>query len=347
MAAQTVTYESLCASLEKGNYQPIYLLHGEQGYFTDALINRFEQILTPEEKDFNQYTLYAPQINMQEAIDACRRFPMMSDRQVVILKECQNARADQLEKLVKYVQSPSPQTILVIAFRGAQAKGKTLLAALRKNGAVIFESKKIYEDHLAPYITNYLKNHGLGIQPKAAEMLKDSIGTDLSRLFNELDKLIGILGKGATVTPEAVEQHIGVSKDYNIFELVDALIAKDGARAMLIAKYLHANSHVDNVLKLIYNLFSLFANVLIAHTAKDKTDMALTRAMGFSSSWQLKRVREACRNYDAWQAIDIIREIRRFDAQFKGIGSRRNAFDILEELIFRIITTDGGRPKKR
>lgn len=341
MAARTYTFETLCASLKKGDYQPVYLLHGEEGYFTDALISRFEKILSDEEKEFNQYVLYAPQMAMEEVIDICRRFPMMADRQVVILKEAQSARSDQLERLAKYILNPSPQTIFVIAFRGAQAKGRELLAALRKTDAVTFESKKIREDNLPGYITNYLNSRGLNIQPKALEMIKDSIGADLSKLYNEMDKLIGILGQGATVTPEAVEQHVGVSKDYNPYELVDALAVRDGAKAMRIAGYFRANPKAAPIVLVTASIFALFSDLLVFQSAKDKSDNALMAALGLKSPWPLRRLREASRHYNAWQSIEIIRALRRFDAQSKGIASRRDPYDMFEELIFRITTAPG------
>lgn len=341
MAASSLTFETLCATLKKGDYKPVYLLHGEERYFTDAVLGCFEKILTEEEKEFNQYTLYGLQTPMEEVIDICRRFPMMADRQVVLLKDAQNVRADQLERLAKYVLNPSPQTILVIAFRGEAAKGRELLAALRKTDAVTFESKKIREADMPGYITDYLNKRGLNVQPKAVEILNGSIGADLSKLFNELDKLVGILGQGATVTPEAVEQHIGVSKDYNPFELVDALAMHDGVKAMRIAGYFRSNPKSAPIPLVTTSIFGLFSDLLVFQSAKDRSDSALLGALGLKWPSQLKRLREASRHYNAWQSIEIIRAIRRFDAQTKGIASRRDSYDLLQELVFRIITAPG------
>lgn len=341
MAAAAMTFETLSGALMRGEYRPVYLLHGEEGYFIDELVKKFENILSDEEKEFNQYVLYAPQTAMEEVADICRRFPMLSDRQVVILKEAQSARADQLDRLARYISNPSPQTILVICSRGAAAKGKEMMSALKKSGAVIFESKKIPEWNLAGHIQNFINARGLNVQPKALEMIKDSIGTDLSRLYNEIEKLTGILGSGATVTPEAVERHIGVSKDYNVYELVDALAVKDSGRAMRIAAYFRANPKAAPTVMVSAAIFSLFSDLLAFQSTSDKSDSSLMRALNLRSPYPLKRLRAAASHYNAWQSIEVIRALRAFDAATKGIGSRRGEYDLLEELIFRILTAPG------
>jgi DNA polymerase-3 subunit delta len=341
MAAQAVTFENLRTALRAKNIAPVYLLHGEEGYFIDQLLNDFENILAEDEKAFNQYVLYAPQVEAAEVIDICRRYPMMSDRQVVILKECQSVRADVLDKLAKYVAEPLASTLLVICSRGAACKGKELMSAIKKSNAVIFESKKIPEYQLGGHISNYINARGLNVQPKALEMLKEFIGTNLDRMYNELDKLIGILGKGATVTPEAVEQHIGVSKEYNAFELVDALASRDSAKAMRIVRYFRANPKAVPTVMITASIFGFFSDLMITYFEKDKSEHGLMQALKLKSTFQLKRFNVARQKYNAFQVIEIIRAIRRYDAQTKGIGSRRDEFDLLQELIFRILTAPG------
>jgi DNA polymerase-3 subunit delta len=341
MAAQAVTYENLRTSLRAKNIAPLYLLHGEEGYFIDQLMKEFENVLSEDEKPFNQYILYAPQVEPAAVIDICRRYPMMADRQVVILKECQSVRADLLDKLARYVLEPSPTTTLVFCSRGAAAKGKELMSALRKSNAVIFESKKIPEYQLGGHISNYINARGLNVQPKALEMLKEYIGANLDRMYNELDKLIGILGSGATVTPESIEQHIGMSKEYNMFELVDALAVKDSAKSMRIANYFRSNPKAVPTVLITSSLFGFFSDLLITYFEKDKSEHGLMKALKLKSSFQLKRYNAARQRYNAFQVIEIIRAIRRFDVQSKGVGSRRNEFDLLQELIFRILTAPG------
>jgi DNA polymerase-3 subunit delta len=341
MAAQAVTFENLRTSLRAKNISPVYLLHGEEGYFIDQLLKDFEAILSDDEKAFNQYVLYAPQVETAEVVDICRRYPMMSDYQVVILKECQSVRADQLDKLAKYVAEPSVSTVLVICSRGAACKGKELMSALKKSNAVIFESKKIPEYQLGGHISNYINARGRNVQPKALEMLKEYIGSNLDRMYNELDKLITILGKGATVTPEAIELHIGVSKEYNVFELVDALAVRDSAKAMRIANYFRANPKAVPTVMITASIFGFFSDLLITYFEKDKSERGLMQALKLKSTFQLKRFNAARQRYNAFQVIEIIRAIRKFDAQSKGIGSRRNEYDLLQELTFRILTAPG------
>ena len=341
MATTSVTFEGLKGQIRKRELRQVYLLHGEEGYFIDELVKDFENILSEDEKEFNQYVLYAPQTATEEVMDICRRYPMMSDYQVVILKECQSARADQLDKLAKYIVQPSPQTVLVVCSRGEKAKGKAMLDAMKKSGAVIFESKKIQEYSLGPHIQQFINSRGLNVQPKALEMLKEYIGADLSHMYNELDKLINILGAGATITPESIERHIGVSKDYNAFELVDALAVKDGAKAMRISQYFRANPKAVPTVMLSAALFGFFSDLLIVQSAADKSDRGLMEALGLKSPYPLKRFNGARKHYNAWQTIEVIRAIRQFDAQTKGIGSRRDEHDLRDELIFRILTAPG------
>jgi DNA polymerase-3 subunit delta len=344
MAAQAVTFENLRTALRAKNLEqlsPIYLLHGEEGYYIDELLKDFENLLNDDEKEFNQYILYGPQVEPAEVIDICRRYPMMADRQVVILKECQSVNSTNLDKLKRYVAEPSPTTIFVICSRGAALKGKELMAALRKSNATIFESKKIAEYQLGANISNYINARGLNVQPKALEMLKEYIGTNLDRMYNELNKLIGILGPGATVTPESIEQHIGVSKDYNAFELVDALAMRDSARAIRIANYFRANPKAVPQVMVTAAIFNFYSDLLITYFEKDKSEHGLMQALKLKSTFQLKRFNAARQRYNAFQVIEIIRAIRQFDTQSKGIGSRRDPYDLFHELIFRILTAPG------
>ncbi len=341
MAPSTaVTFDTICKQLALKKYAPVYLLHGEEGYYIDALLDKFERIVPEEEKAFNQYVLYAPETGMDNVIDICRRCPMMSDRQVVILKEAQAVNALILNKLHSYAEHPAPQTVLVIACRGAAAKGKDLIAAVRKNG-VIFESKKVRENGAEMLIAERLQKHRLTTDPKAVAMIREHVGTDLSRLFNEVDKLGSLLPPGAKVTPELVERHIGVSKDYNNFELTDAIAARDAARAFRIAEYFANNPKNNPVIVSAAMLFNFFSDLLICQFSPDKSDNALMEALQTKSSWSLKKFRLGMTKYNAWQTIEIIGALRDFDRKSKGNGSRSDAYDLFRELIFHIINAPG------
>lgn len=340
MAAAVVTYDSLSKSISKKDLAPVYIIHGEEGYYIDELVKLFENVLTPDEKEFNQYILFAPQTPAAQIRDICRRFPMMADRQMVIVKEAQAARADQIDKLASYAREPSASTILVIVFRGETAKGKELIAAVKKNG-VIFESKKVKDYQMLPLIQNHVKNKGLSIDQKSSEMLRDFIGNDLSTLFNQIDKLVSILGKGATITPAAVEQNIGISKDYNNFELVDALAVKDAAKVFRISDYFERNPKANPLVMTTAALYNFYSDLLIAFYSKDKSERGLMQALGLKFPVQAKKFVNALRFYNAFQVIEAIWALRQFDVQSKGRGSRQNVNQLFHDLMFHLLTCPG------
>lgn len=341
MAAPAVTFESLKSQLAKRQYAPVYLLHGEEGYYIDALVKIFEQILPPEERDFNMYTMYAPEVSADTVMDTCRRYPMMSEYQVVILKEAQAIRADQLNRLHLYASQPSPTTILVICCRGAVAKAKNLIDEIKKNNGVVFLSEKIKEKNALNFISSYIKLKKLNAEHKALEMLRDYIGTDLSRLYNEIDKLALILGENAMITPESIERNIGVSKDYNNFELVDALAQKDSLKAYKIIEYFRSNPKNNPSVLTIAAIFNYFSNLLTLYFSKDKSEPTLMAMVGAKWPIQFAKYKAGLKNYNAFQAIEIIAAIREFDAKSKGIDSRQNEHDLMKDLIFHILSAPG------
>lgn len=341
MASSNPTFSELKRQLAaRVKLAPVYLLHGEEGYYIDELVKDFEALVPEEERDFNLYVLYAPESGVEAVMDVCHRYPMMAQRQVVIVKEAQAVRADQLNKLHSYVERPNETTVLVISCRGAQAKGKELLAAVKKNG-VIFESKRLSERNVVPVINDLIKEKGLNVDPKALAMLRDYIGADLSRLYNEIGKLALILGPGAMVTPEAIERNIGVSKDYNNFELVDAIVSRNPAKAFAIVEYFRNNPKNNPTVMTVSSLFNQFSNLLIYHYTRDKSQSGYMDALGMRNAWGLRVYEVAARNYNVRQTIEIISAIREFDARSKGIGSRQNEYDLLKDLVYRILTARG------
>lgn len=341
MAAQALTYDSLRRSIANGQIAPMYLLHGAEGYYTDCLVKSLEETVPEEDRDFGLTVVYAPQTEPGAIIDLCRQLPMMTDSQLVIVKEAQNVRADYLEKLVRYALSPTPSTVLVIAARGADVKARKLTDAISKSGGIVFQSRPVYESQIPALISAYIKEKGLSADPKAMEMLRDHIGTDLSRLYNEIDKLVSILGTGAMVTPEAVERNIGVSKDYNSYELLDAVAARDLPRIYRIADYFAANPRQNPLPPVTSTLFGFFADMLVAYYTPDKSERSLMEALGMRNSLGLRRLRTGMANYDAFQTVANIHELRRFDGMTKGVGSRQDGYDLLRDVLFRIVTTTG------
>lgn len=339
-AAPAVTFDSLRKSIRKGDLAPVYILHGEEGYFIDQLVKEFENVLSPEDKEFNQYILYAPQSDGAQIIEACSRIPMMANRQMVIVKEAQNGRADQLNKLAPYLLRPNPTTVLVIVFRGDKAKGKDLLAAAKK-GAVVFESKKVREYALLPLIQNCAKEHGLNIDQKSQEMLRDYIGADVSRIHNEIGKLAVILGPGSTITPASIERNIGISKDYNTFELIDALAVKNVSKVMRITSYFKSNPKANPTVMITSALYNFYSSLMVAFYAKDKSDSGLMKELGLNYQTHLRKFKEGMRHYNAFQVIEAIWAIRQFDTRSKGNGSRQSDYELFGELMYHLLTAPG------
>ncbi len=338
--APSLIYPQLRRDLQAGKIAPVYLLHGEEGYFIDELVKEFERLVPEDSRDFNLYVLYAPETGVDTPMDICRRYPIMSDRQVVILKEAQAIRSDQLNRLHHYASRPNDSTVFVICSRGATVKGKELIAAVKKNG-VVFSSQKLKERDIIPAISELVKDKNLNIEPKALAMLRDYIGTDLSRLYNEIGKLAFILGEGAMITPEAIERNIGISKDYNNFELVEALNARNAVKAFTIARYFAENPKNNPTVVTVATLFNHFSNILVYHYTADKTKNGYMNALGFKNEWQLKFFEAAPRAYNVRQTIEIISALRECDTRSKGIDSRQNEYDLLHDLIFRILTARG------
>lgn len=339
--AQSQSFNEIMQSIRKGSLAPIYILHGEEGFYIDRLAQEFEKLVPEDERDFNFYALYAPEITPELVNATCHRFPMMADRQVVILKEAQSVRADVINKLHSYCANPNPTTVLVICFRGEKAKGKDLLAAAKKSGAVFFESKRLTERNIDPVIEGLVREKKLNIEPKGLAMLRDFIGLDVAKLHNEIDKLAFILGEGQMITPEAIERNVGISKDYNNFELVDAIAAKDVAKIFRIIKYFRENPKNNPAIMTVSAVFNFFSNLMAAQFSKDKSPSGLMAATGCKWQSQLGKFTTGMRNYNAYKTIEIISAIREFDVKNKGIGSRMNDYDLLHDLMFRIVTCAG------
>ncbi len=336
-----VSFDDIRKSLKKGEIAPVYILHGEEGYFIDALARDFENILSDDDKEFNQYILYAPDTEPEAVVDLCRRIPMMADRQVVILKEAQAVRADKIAKLKNYIADPVATTVLVVCSRGAALKGKELFDAAKKGGAVVFESKKIAEWNIAAYIAEYIRKKNLNADQKSVEMLRDFVGTDLSRLFNEVDKLAALLPPNATVTPEVIERNIGISREYNSFELVDALAEKNAAKAFRILAYFRTHTKEAPVVLVASSVFNFFADVLTGHYAADRSADGIANELGLRNSFAAKRILKGMSNYSPVKTVEIISAIRRFDAMSKGVDSRQNEHQLLYDLVYHILTAPG------
>ncbi len=333
-----MTYEDILKELKNKQYRPVYYLMGEESYYIDLIADYIAaHVLTDDEKEFNQTIVYGPDTDMANIVNAAKRYPMMAEHQVVIVKEAQALRG--LDELSYYLRKPQPTTILVFCHKhGSLDRRKKIAAEIEKNG-ILFESKKMKESQLPAFITSYIKRRKLDIEPKAVSMLADFVGTDLSRLAGEIEKLIITLPKKQTrITPAQIEQNIGVSKDYNNFELRAALVEKDILKANRIVKYFEENPKTNPIQMTLSLLFSFFSNLMLAYYAPDKSEQGIASFLGLKSPWQSREYMLAMRRYSGVKTMQIIGEIRYADAASKGVGnSSASNSDILRELVFKIL----------
>lgn len=342
--AESPTFLSLSRDIRTKHLAPVYLIHGEESFYIDELVKLFEGLVPPDDRPFDLTTLYAPDVDSARAIESvCRRYPMLGDRQVVILKEAQTKGAEFLTPLAAYAAHPTPTTVLCVSFRGAKAKGAEFIKAVKAGGGVNFEATKVREAQVPTVVSNFIKESGLTVDPKALTMLCDFVGTDLSRLYNEVGKLAATLAQGAMITPEAVERNIGVSKEYNSFELTKAIAVKDAPKVLAIHANYAANPKAHPVQPLVSMIFNLFANALAAIYCQDKSERGLMKELGFSTPWQLKDVSALMRNYNAWQVIEILDRLRDFECEAKGNGSRQDPYDLFFDLLMHILYPLGAK----
>ena len=338
MAKQEITCDDILKELRAKQYRPVYYLMGEEPYYIDLIADYItDNILTETEKEFNLTVVYGADVDIATVINAAKRYPMMSEHQVVVVKEAQNIR--NMEELSYYLQKPLLSTILVICHKhGVLDRRKKLAAEIEKTG-VLFESKKVKDAQLPAFITSYMKRKGIDVEPKATAMLADFVGADLSRLTGELEKLIITLPKGHTrVTPEQIEKNIGISKDYNNFELRSALVEKDVLKANKIIKYFVENPKTNPIQMTLSLLFGFFSNLMLAYYAPEKSEQGIANMLGLRTPWQAKDYLAAMRRYNGVKTMQIIGEIRYADAKSKGVGNPSlSDGDILRELVFKIL----------
>lgn len=336
--AKETTYEEIARDLKNRIYKPVYYLMGEESYYIDRISEYIAQtVLNENEKEFNQTILYGADTDIATIINAAKRYPMMSKYQVVIVKEAQGVK--NIDELSYYLQKPLESTILVLCHKhGVLDRRKKLAAEIEKVG-VLFESKKIKDTQLAGFITSYLKRKSIEIEPKASEMMAEFVGTDLSRMAGELEKLIITLPKGQKrITPEQIEQNIGISKDYNNYELRNALIIKDVFKANQIIKYFEENPKTNPLQMTLSVLFNFFSYLMLAYYAPEKSEQGIAAQLGLKSPWQSKDYLAAMRKYSGVKVMQIIGEIRYCDAKSKGVGnSSLGDGELLRELVYKIL----------
>jgi DNA polymerase III, delta subunit len=336
---QGVTFQAIMQDLKNRNFAPFYLLMGEESYYIDTISNYIaSHVLLPEECDFNQTICFGSDVTAVQVTDMAKRYPMMAEFQVIIVKEAQNIRS--LEALEGYLKKPVKSTILVWCHKNGKIDTRKKVIGLAQAMGVVFESKKLRDYQLPEFIQNYLKSKKATIDPKSCQMIANHIGSDLSRIVSELDKiLIYLPNDNRRVTPDIVEKEIGVSKDFNAFELRNAIVSKDIFKANQIIKYFDNNPKAGSLYSFLPLLFSFFQNLMILHYTPNKSsEQDIARALDLNSTWGIKDLITGLKNYSARKTMDIISKIREVDGKSKGLDNPyTGAGELMKELIFYVL----------
>lgn len=321
--------------IKSKNYKPIYFLCGEETYYIDRISDLIEKsVLTEDEKSFNQVVLYGRDTTVEEIVSTAKRFPMMADYQVVIVKEAQNL-SKTFDKFESYAMNPQLTTILVFAYRDKPDGRKKIFKTIKDKG-VWFESKKLYDNQVPDWIVKVLKGQNYGIEPKAAAMLAEFLGTDLAKINNELEKLKIVFPEGHIFTPKNIEENIGFSKDYNVFELKSALATRNQQKAYTIIHNFAANPKDNPIVVVSGQMFAFFAQLLQYHGLKDKSKFNAAKVLGVNPFF-MDEYATASRNYPMRKVSQIIEIIRDMDVKSKGVGSgSMKEADMLKELVYKI-----------
>ncbi|GEM64705.1 DNA polymerase III subunit delta [Sphingobacterium faecium NBRC 15299] len=327
----------ILTDIKKRKFQPIYLLHGEESYFIDVISDALEHtVLNDAQKGFDQTVLYGKDTDFSTIVSAAKRYPMMSDHQLIIIKEAQDLKWKDDELLLKYVEQCTASTVLVFDYKyGKFDKRKKLYKAIEKKGLVV-ESNKLYDDKIAAWVISYLKEQGWNIHPQAAALLSEYLGTELSKIVNELNKLMLNVPKEREILVSDIEQNIGISKDFNVFELNTALAKRNALKAYQIVDYFAANPKSNPLVLVLGTIAGYFTKILKYHYIVDKSTAA--KELGVHPFF-LKEYELAARNYNRRKTFAIIEALKDADLKSKGmnIGSNTTTKDILTELIFTIL----------
>lgn len=339
-----MTVDDILKDLKNRKYKPLYLLHGDEPYFIDQVSNFVEdKLLSEAERGFNQTVLYGKDTDVMTVLNAAKRYPMMAEYQVVLVKEAQDmkwGRDDDDKKtinpLLSYLENPLPSTILVFCYKyGKFDKRKKTYKAIEKNG-IVFESTTLYDNKIPSWIEGVVTSKGYKIDQQASAMMAEYLGNDLSKIANELEKLMLNVAAGQTITMQHVQDNIGISKEYNVFELQSALSRKDPFKVNQIINYFEANPKANPIVLVLGNLNNFFSKVLLYHYAKDKSPQNLARELGVNPYF-IKDYELAARSYNYGKSMQIISLLREYDLKSKGVDSNAGPGELMKELMFKIL----------
>ena len=327
---------NIVSDIKKGNIKPIYFLMGDEPYYIDKISDYIEEtVLEESEKGFNQQVMYGRDSTIEDIVSAAKRYPMMAERQVLIIKEAQDLSRN-IEKLVGYAENPQPTTILVLNYKYKKLdKRKKLHKAIAKSG-LVYDSKKLYDNQVGDWIRRVLNGKKYQIEPKASQMLVEFLGTDLNKIANELDKLILILPKETIINDAHIEDNIGISKDFNNFELRKAVGEKNILKVNRIINYFTENPKNNPLVMTISLLNNYFTQLLLFHGLKDKSKSSVSKNLGVNPYF-VDEYFIAGRNYPMRKVAQVIAFLRDADVKSKGVGANQSHRDILKELLFKIL----------
>ncbi len=342
MAKKTDDFPLIKSQIEAREFAPVYLLHGEEAFFIDQLTNLLlDKVMTEEEKDFDLVQFYAGagDFTMGDVISSCRRFPMVAEKQLVLLRETQalDKRTNKLDDLCIYLKHPSPSTVLVITYKTSTITGSTELVKLCKKIGVVFQSDKVRDYELPKVLPGFLKSLGVTADPKALNMLQNYIGSDFTRLAHEVDKLRITMQGRTQITEQDVADHIGISREFNVYELVDALSRKDALKVEMIRLYFARNPKAGPSTMVIATLFGFFQNLMLGYYCQDRSINGIMKEIGCNYP-QAKSVIDGMRYYNARTVMRNITILREFDARSKGgRGGSTPDPDLQQELFYQLM----------
>jgi len=341
MAAPSTTdeYKKLMAELRGGTFRPVYILHGEEGFFIDRIAEEVERLALQEhERDFNQTILYARDTDADQLKDTCLRYPMMAERQLVIVRELQAWRIDQVEKLEPYLAKPTPTTVLVLCYKHKKIDGrKSILKTAAKGGAAVLTSDKLREEKLPEVLMGFAKGQKRKLGAAEAQLLASHLGSDLGKAVKEVEKLCLVTEEGGAITSEVIQRFVGISKDYNVFELQNAIGARDAAKAQRIANHFAANPKENPLPLTIGALNNFFSKLAMVHQLQGRPQNEMAAAMKVNPYF-LKDYLAQARNYSLGKVVEAQRHLRACDLRSKGLGGDgANPGELLRELLAKVM----------
>jgi DNA polymerase III subunit delta len=336
-----LTYEEILKSIKAKKFVPIYVLHGDESYFIDQISDLLEASVLPEaERGFNQTVLYGKDVDYLVLLDYLRRYPMMSQYQTVFLREAQEMKT--LSELVAYAENPMATTILVICHKHKKLDLRTKFGKTVAAKAVVFEAKKLYDNQIPDWITSTCSSKGLKIELPAASLMAEYLGTDLGKIAGEIEKLSLNLAKGTSITENHIQEFVGISKEYNVFELQKAMATRDMARIARISQYFSANIKKNPLIVTVVSLFGFFSKVYMVHSLKAQgaSEATMLKELDLRSEWFLRDYKAGSLNFTAAKTVAIISLLREYDLKSKGVDmdlTHTGEEELMKELFFKIL----------